>query len=278
MARRSAPACAVVAVAVLSLGAYPGDARVIGHGAGPRLTLALARRTATLTPGFSVRVAVTVRRRNLAGPVMLSVASKLPRGLTARLAPAKTRGKHSVLTLKASTRLRPGRYVLKVRATDGHRRSTAKLVLTVARSTGKGGLPSGVSGNGAGTADMGLDFSITGSPGQSLDPGESEPIDLQIENPNSAALTLNSLAVTLSGIRAPRATATLPCTASDFSVQQYSGLLPLVITADTTVTLQQLGVPQSEWPEVSMLDAASDQDGCQGASLSLSYGAGASLG
>ena len=52
----------------------------------------------------------------------------------------------------------------------------------------------------------------------------------------------------------PQATPALPCTISDFSVQQYSGLLPLVVAAQSTVSLSELGVPQAEWPEVTMID------------------------
>jgi hypothetical protein len=160
----------------------------------------------------------------------------------------------------------------------GHTRRTTKLVLNVlepATIQTTGGTPGGV---GSSTADVGPAFSISGDAAQPLEPGLSQPIDLQIENPNPASLTRNTLTAVVSGGNAPHATPALPCTTGDFSVQQYSGLLPLVIAPNSTLTLQQLAVPQAEWPQVSMLDRTTNQDGCEGASLSLSYGSAASLG
>ena len=43
-------------------------------------------------------------------------------------------------------------------------------------------------------------------------------------------------------------------------------------------SLAELGVPSSQWPEVGVIDRPTDQDGCQGASLSLNYSAAARLG
>ncbi len=282
MARRDVLILAAVAAAALSVGAYPGDARVIGHpGAHGKLSLSLVPRAVRLTPGSSVRLTVVIRRHHLNGRVRLAVVSKLPRGLTVHFAPARARGRRSVLTLRATLRLRPGRYALIVRGVDRHARRRIKLVVTVLRpatTLPPAGTPNASAGGGSSTADAGPAFTISGNPGQVLVPGVSQPIDLQIDNPNSSSLTLSTLTVELGGVDAPQATPTLPCATGDFSVQQYSGLLPLVIAPNSTVNLQQLGVPQSDWPQVSMLDRATNQDGCQGASLSLSYGAAASLG
>ena len=282
-ARRTAPGCVVVAALILSTGVCTGDARTIGH-AEPRhnFTLALKSRAVTLRPGASARITVVIHRRHLPGVVRLGIASKLPHGLSAHFTPRKARGWHSVLTLRATSWLAPGRYVIKVRGSERHRVRTTRLIITVSQPARTGGVPGGTpgtaSGSGSGTADAGSSFSITGDAGGALEPGILEPIDLEIENPNSASLTLNSLTAAVSSVNAPQATSSLPCTASDFAVQQYSGLLPLVVAPETRVSLQQLGVPQSEWPGVSMLDRTSNQDGCQGASLRLSYDASATLG
>lgn len=288
MARRTAPACAATAAALLTIGVYPGDARVLGHPTARHgFSLTVAHRAITLRPGSSLRLTVKIHRRHLAGAVKLRLTSKPPPGLTARFAPAKTRRGRSVLTLRATTRLRPGSYALKLRGAGGRMKRTLKLAVTILQgapnrsgtsSNGSAAAPNPAPGNGSGTADVGPSVLITGNAGQALEPGSSQPIDLQIENPNSGSLTITSLAVAVAGVDAPRATASLPCTASDFSVQQYSGLLPLVIAPNTMVSLQQLGVPESDWPEVSMIDRASNQDGCQGASLALSYHAASSLG
>jgi hypothetical protein len=284
MARQAGPVSAAVAAAALSMGAYSSDAHVARRAASrATLSLVLRPRAVTLTPGSSVRLTVVIRRHGISGPVRLAVTSKLPRGLTVRFAPPRPRGRHSVLTLRATLRLRAGRYVLVLRAVGGHVRRKTKLVLNVPAPSPTsppkpgGSLSAGGQGSSS-TADAGAAFSITGSAAEVLEPGATQPIDLQIENPNSDSLTLSTLTTVVSGVEAPRATPALPCTTSDFAVQQYAGMLPLVIAPNSTLTLQQLGVPQSEWPQVSMLDWATNQDGCQAASLRLSYGATASLG
>lgn len=294
LARRAAPAGVAVAAAVLSLGVYAGAARVIGHRAAHHsLTITLSPRAATLAPGSSTRLTVAIRR-HAPGTVKLQITSKLPRGLTARFAPAKTRRKRSVLTLRATARLRLGRYVLSLRGVAGRTKRTVRLVLTVQKpgaspagtpgsapgtsDTASGAGSSQASGGGSGTNLVGAAFSITGNAPQSLEPGIAQPLDLQIHNPNSTALTLSTLTAAVGVVNASRATQALSCTAGDFTVQQYSGLLPLVVAPNATVSLQQLGVPEAQWPEVWMLDRASNQDGCQGASLSLTYGAAASAG
>jgi hypothetical protein len=297
MARRSAVAGALVAVALLSGGAYGGSTQISAHTLATRtFTLRLAPGAVTLRPGSSTRLGVVIRRRRLAGTVRLRLASKLPRGLTARFAPVKARKKRSVLTLRATNRLRPGRYVLKVGGTLRHTTRTTKLIVVVPKPAGNGAgtggaptptgtgtgsgtgpsSPNSDSGSGSSAADPA--YTITGNAPAALEPGMVEPLDLRIENPNSTSLTLTSLTSAVTGVAAPQATPSLPCTAGDFSMQQYSGPLPLVIAPNATITLQQLDVPQSEWPQVSMLDRTSNQDGCEGASLSLSYGGAASLG
>ncbi|HTX32519.1 MAG TPA: hypothetical protein VMD09_14140 [Solirubrobacteraceae bacterium] len=299
-ARRSGPACALAVAVLLTAGAYRGDAQVsVRPLANRTFTLSLTPSAVTLRPGSSTRLTAVIHRGRLTGPVKLKLATKPPKGLTARFALVKARAKLSAFSLRVTSRMRTGRYVLKVSATVRHRTRTTKLIVTVAlpakSGTGAGGSPSGTgtgtgtgtgagslansaTGSGSGSGEVGVPFSITGNAPATLEPGMMEPLDLQIQNPNSSSLTLSSLTAAVTSVSAPQATPSLPCTASDFSMQQYSGLLPLVVAPNTTVTLSQLGVPQSEWPEVSMLDRTSNQDGCEGASLSLSYGGAASLG
>ena len=282
LGRRAAPLSVAVAVAALSVGAYSGDAHVSADAAGrANLNLVLTRRVVTLTPGSSVRVSIVIHRRHMTGVVKLAILSKLPRGLTARFAPARARGKRSVLTLRAALRLRPGRYAVILRGTGRHARRRTELFVNILRratTVTPAGTANASTGSGSGTAEAGVAFAISGDAAQVLAPGVSQPIDLKIHNPNSTSLTLSTLTALVSGVDAPKATPTLPCTPADFSVQPYSGALPLVIAPSSTISLQQLGVPESEWPQVSMLDRPTNQDGCGGASLSLSYGAAASVG
>jgi hypothetical protein len=113
-------------------------------------------------------------------------------------------------------------------------------------------------------------FTISGTVSGQLYPGApAKPLNLTLSNPNSSSLTVTSLAVSPQSVSAPAATSVHPCTVSDFGGTAYSGsgfTLP-----PGTNTLQQLGVPQAQWPTVSMPDTHLNQDGCKGATVTFSY-------
>ena len=103
-----------------------------------------------------------------------------------------------------------------------------------------------------------------------LSPGTGSSIDLSVRNPHAYSVVVDSLAVAVSSVRAPRASSSSPCTVDDFAVT--SGRTgTLVIPAHATRTLAAAGVPEESWPTVGMIDASRNQDGCKGASLRLSY-------
>ena len=61
-------------------------------------------------------------------------------------------------------------------------------------------------------------------------------------------------------------------------MQQYSGTFPLTVPASSTRSLAQLGVQPAFWPQVSIINRPTDQDGCQGATVTLAYSGSATLG
>jgi hypothetical protein len=110
------------------------------------------------------------------------------------------------------------------------------------------------------------DFSISGSPpaGVRLYPGGSAvPVDLVFTNPNPVPITVQSVTVTVAGTSAGG------CAASGFSVTRQLNATPTVPAASTR-SLQELGVAQSDWPQLRMADAG-NQDMCQGATVDLDY-------
>jgi hypothetical protein len=269
-ATRSAPATFAVGAAAFSIGAYSGHAAALKAHRSPRhtFTIAVPRKALTLQIGSAMSLPITVHRRRFRARIGFKVISKLPRGLSVRFAPARTRGRRTILTLRASAATRPRRYRLRIRASGGRvRRALTLTINLVMRRTGTAA-PSAAT----------PDFSLTGDVRAPLEPGLAEPIDVLITNPNSVALTVNSLTVAVQAISAPRATSTLPCTQADFTVQPYSGQIPLTVPAGGSESLSQLSVPTNQWPEISLADLPTDQDGCQGASLSLAYSADARLG
>jgi hypothetical protein len=121
-------------------------------------------------------------------------------------------------------------------------------------------------------------YKLSGNAVDQLWPGTSPVIHWAITHPNPLALRFNSLTAAITRLSAPWATPALPCSPSDFAIQQYSGPYPVVIPPSSTRSLQQLGIPSPDWPRIAIIDLPTDQDGCQGASLTLTYDARATLG
>ena len=272
IATRIAPATIATATFAFSLGAYAGHAATLSPHqparAGHTFTLALRTRAVTLDPGSSARLAVVIHRRSLPARVSFRVISRLPRGVSARFSPRRTRGRRTTLVLQVSGSAGRGRYRLRLRATGGHVRRTVTLTVNVASPKTATTSPTGEI----------PEFSVTGSTAVPLEPGPAQPIDVLITNPNDLPLNISSLSVTVQAVTAPQATPTLPCSPSDFAAMQpYSGQT-LTVPSSSSRTLSELGVPSSEWPEIGIVDRPTNQDGCQGASLSLAYSANARLG
>jgi hypothetical protein len=269
IARRAMPATAVVAVAALSLGAYTGYAHNSArrhHKPTFKVTATPARDT--ITAGSTAGYRLWIRRHRFPWAIRFSLRSKPPRGATAHFTVRRTFKTRSTLTIRTRAWTPPGVYHLTVRARHGHMIKRITLTLTVARST-----------PGGGTAPVAIpQFSISGNAPTPLEPGVPEGIDLRITNPNTLPVVISSMSASVQSVSAPRATPTLPCTLGDFSMQQYVGPLPLTVPASSTTTLAQLGIPSAQWPQVSIIDRPTNQDGCQGATVTFAYSGAATLG
>jgi hypothetical protein len=109
-------------------------------------------------------------------------------------------------------------------------------------------------------------FSIAGSPlpGALLYPGGAAvPINLIFTNPNPAPITVGSVTVSMAGTSAPG------CDPKSFGIPHQLGATPIV-PAGSTRSLQDLGVPQADWPQLAMAEAG-NQDACQNAAVDLAY-------
>jgi len=114
---------------------------------------------------------------------------------------------------------------------------------------------------------------IAGSPAHPLLPGAVVPLDLVLTNRRGSELVVTGVSVTIQRLSAPRADAAHPCTTADFTISQFSGSYGFALAPSSTQSLAELGVAPDQWPALSMLDRLVDQDGCQGATISLAYGA-----
>lgn len=116
-------------------------------------------------------------------------------------------------------------------------------------------------------------ITIAGRTVRPMSPGVRVPLNLTLTNTQDVSLTADHLAVTIKRVRAPRATARRGCTVRDFSVVQAAATLTVELGAGQTTTLRSQRVPSEAWPQIAMVDSATNQDGCKGASLSLRYAA-----
>ena len=119
--------------------------------------------------------------------------------------------------------------------------------------------------------DQASSFTIAGDTHRPMAPGVKVPLNLWLTNDNDFAITATHLEVAVRSVSAPRADGDHPCTVDDFEVKQPSRGLEIRLTGNTTSSLRSHGVRRGQWPHVGMLNRSVNQDGCKGASLSLSY-------
>ena len=211
----------------------------------------------SMPPGATAVYTLQISRNNFTGPVTFSVLGGMPAGATASFSPNPATGNSTTLQVATTSASPTGSSSLYLVGTGKDSSGKAQYayanVQLVLDSTIK---QFGISGNVPGT----------------LSPGTSAGLNLQISNPINKPLSLTNLSVAVAGVTRSAASvaANLPCTAADFAVTQYSGPYPLAVPA-TGGSLQGLNVAQTAWPRVGMLDTSTNQDGCKGATLQLSY-------
>ncbi len=120
-------------------------------------------------------------------------------------------------------------------------------------------------------AQVGVRFTISNAVTPPLYPGTSQRLDLVFTNPNPSPITIAPRAVSITV-----STSQARCSArANFAVTQ--GLTSSVtVPANQTRSLSDLGIGQTHWPVITMVDTRSSQNACQGAPLTLRYSAGAS--
>ncbi|MCW2756418.1 MAG: hypothetical protein JWO46_164 [Nocardioidaceae bacterium] len=178
-------------------------------------------------------------------PVTLKV-SWLPKGVKATVSPRKVvRGDTATITITTTGKTRPGTYRFVVEGRARGIYGWAYAYLTVRPQDNR-------------------TFTISGSADRLLAPGApSGAMDLALTNPANAALKVTSLTVTVTG------TNHAGCGPENYAVTAYGGPFPLAVPANSTRTLQQLGVPRAQWPQVAMLNLPVNQDACKGATVQL---------
>jgi hypothetical protein len=108
-------------------------------------------------------------------------------------------------------------------------------------------------------------FTLSGQVVGTLFPGSPAlPVELVIENPAAAPLTVEAVTTTVAG------TSRDICGASNFLVARQLAA-PVVVPGRATRSLSQLGIPRSRWPQLRMLETGANQDDCAAAAVTLSF-------
>ncbi|RNL61017.1 hypothetical protein EFK50_16655 [Nocardioides marmoriginsengisoli] len=211
-------------------------------------TMTMNPSSRTVVDGESTTFDLDLDRGLLTGGVALKITG-VPEFATQKWTPGSMVILNNSASLKISTATNvvPGIYLLTVTGKALLASATASAYLIVLPQTYPN-FPI------AGTADLPL---APGSP-----PGA---INLSMTNPFSAPMTVTGLGVTVAGTNKPG------CGPGNYGVTAYGGPASLVIPPNSTRTLQQLGVPRAQWPQVQLLNLLTNQDACKGATVNLQY-------
>lgn len=190
------------------------------------------------------------RTGGFTGPVTFSLG-QLPKNVTGTYYPSPATGDEATIELTSTENPKPGTYPLTVTGTaaiDGAQVSRSASIQLIVEEK--------------------KPFQITGAPSHELVPGVAAPVELILSNPHNFPLEVTEVAVAVG-----HQTSKAACDGvENYSVDQMTGVYPLVLPAGASRTLTQLGIADDDKPAVRMNDLIStNQDGCKGASVYLSY-------
>lgn len=248
---------AVLAVLTLVSGVALGAAR-------PSIGVRADRALTPVSVGQSAVVGLTVTTSGVASPVHLAVTG-VPSTLRATITPSRLDPEPARSGAAGRTTTRA---TLRVTALEATPPGTRTLTVTATAAAGPGQVARATA-----TVRVAVvrSFTLSGTVVQPLTPGTSVPLDLRLTNPGPRPVIVTGLTVAVRSVdrTAAAVAAGLPCTPADYAVTAYTGGR-LTLGAGRTTSLTGAGVRPAHLPRVTMLDTASDQDGCRGARLTLS--------
>ncbi|ADG73985.1 hypothetical protein Cfla_1080 [Cellulomonas flavigena DSM 20109] len=139
---------------------------------------------------------------------------------------------------------------------------------------GRLGAGQGVTGAGASGVDAaggGTSLEISGSTIRELRPGTTSPIDVAVTHRGDQAVVVTDLVVEIVDLSAPQADDDRPCTPADFVLTQAPASLAVDVDARSTARLSGTSAPPATWPRIELVDRPVNQDGCQGATVTLAF-------
>lgn len=109
-------------------------------------------------------------------------------------------------------------------------------------------------------------FPISGVVDQPFAPGVTRPLNLVIGNPYNFAIRVTAVDISVGD-----ATGNAQCVGSTNLKVTQPFSTPVTVPANSSWSLQQLGVAPSSWPQLTMPNLATNQDACKGVTFSLAF-------
>lgn len=114
-------------------------------------------------------------------------------------------------------------------------------------------------------------FSISGGLARPMAPGVTQPLDLVITNANDFAIEVSRIAATVQDATTKDGGLNRACVGSKHMSVSRAFTGPVVVPANATKSLSQLGTSGEQWPLISMLNLTSNQDACKDTMFELTY-------
>jgi hypothetical protein len=123
-------------------------------------------------------------------------------------------------------------------------------------------------GSGSGSAATGSNVAITvtqtTTPSGLYPGGPAAALSGKFNNSNAGTVYVHEVDATIASVTGPNITVQTPCTADDYQLNGFP------VTVDAEVAS---GTAQGSWTgaSIQLLNSASNQDGCKGATVNLAY-------
>jgi hypothetical protein len=111
-------------------------------------------------------------------------------------------------------------------------------------------------------------FTISGRVAGPLTPTSTATVLLVVTNGSDVPLSITGLTVEVADITTSHG-GEAACDPSQFAIRQFSGRYGFRVAAGTASSLAELGFPPARWPQVTMLDLPTNQDGCKNVVIRL---------
>jgi hypothetical protein len=114
-------------------------------------------------------------------------------------------------------------------------------------------------------------FLVSGSTTQPFSPGAAQLLNLVFTNPNSQAIDVVSVDIVIEHGTVKNGNPNPACDGPTNLTVTRAFSAPVSVPGNSTRSLQQLGTPAGQWPELTMPNLASNQDACKGTTFKITY-------